>query len=265
MGGLAIAVLKDAIGAALTGFDGNQLVHDLAAAVTPQQRFDILAQGVAKLGIETVNYGFFDAVAAEKAATDIQFMTTMSKAWMDYYYSDGLAAADSHVRRVQAGRITPYLWGESVIAGLDDPSEVRVAREGAENGVRSGLFVPMASPLDPFAPVAGLALAGWMSEGELQKVIAEHGVALLNVAYVFHNASIRNVWLEQAGGKPLSERERDCLRFLADGLRHDAIADTMGIARVTVEMHLRAARAKLGARTLNEAVAKSILFGQLHR
>jgi DNA-binding CsgD family transcriptional regulator len=69
--------------------------------------------------------------------------------------------------------------------------------------------------------------------------------------------------MEQAGGRPLTERESDCMRFLADGLRQDAIADVMGIARVTVEMHLRSARQKLRARTLTEAVAKSILFDQL--
>lgn len=242
----------------MQGFDGNQLVLDLAGAATPEERFEILARGVGRLGLDVVNYGFFDAVAARKAATDIQFMTTMSDGWMDHYYGDGLAASDSHVLRVQSGQISPYLWGASAIERLESAAD-----ECTDNGLMSGLFVPMASPLDPFSPVAGMGLAGALSETEFRKIVAEHGVALLNLAYVFHNASIRNVWMEQAGGKPLTERESDCMRYLADGLRHDAIADAMGIARVTVEMHLRSARRKLQARTLNEAVAKSILFGQL--
>lgn len=248
----------------MSGFDANQLLFDLARAPTPQARFDVLVRGVSALGLDIINYGFFDSEAAGKAATDIQFMTTMSNAWMEHYYGDGLAATDPHVLRVQAGRLAPYLWGESIIRGLDDRGQLQTAREGAEEGLKSGLYVPMASPLDPFSPVAGIALAGALSETEFRQVIAEHGVSLLQVAYTFHNASIRSVWMEQAGGKPLSERERDCLRYLADGLRQDAIAQALGVARVTVELHLRAARKKLGARTLNEAVAKAILFGQLN-
>jgi DNA-binding CsgD family transcriptional regulator len=245
------------------GFDGNRLVLDLAKAATPDERFEILTKGVGQLGIDVVNYGFFDQIAARKAATDIQFMTTMTDGWMAHYYDSQLAASDSHVLRVQAGQISPYLWGASSIERLESRDEKRTAREGAEEGLKSGLFVPMASPLDPFSPVAGIALAGSLSEAEFGKLVAEHGVALLHIAYVFHNASIRTVWMEQAGGKPLTERESDCMRFLADGLRQDAIADVMGIARVTVEMHLRSARQKLRARTLTEAVAKSILFDQL--
>lgn len=236
----------------------------MAAAATPQERFEVLTRGLASLGLDIVNYGFFDSIAAEKAATDVQFLTTMSSAWMDYYHGEGLAEADAHVRHVRSGRISPYLWGSSQIERLSN-DERKVAEEAKDIGLRSGLFVPMASPLDPFSPVAGMALAGAMSDAEFKAVLAEHGVGLLHLAYVFHNASIRNVWMQQAGGRPLSDRERDCLRYLADGLRQDAIADRLGIARVTVEMHLRAARQKLGARTLNEAVAKSILFGQLSR
>ncbi len=249
---------------ALSDFDENQLAHEMAAAATPRERFDVLAKGVSRLGLDIVNYGFFDDVAAERAATDVQFMTTMSDAWMTYYHGDGLAEADAHVRHVRNGRISPYLWGSSDIEGLAG-GERRVAEEAKDIGLRTGLFVPMASPLDPFSPVAGLALAGAMDDRDFRAMLAEHGVALLHLAYVFHNASIRNVWMDQAGGRPLSERERTCLRHLADGLRQDAIADKLGIARVTVEMHLRAARQKLGARTLTEAVAKSILFGQLSR
>ncbi len=56
----------------------------------------------------------------------------------------------------------------------------------------------------------------------------------------------------------LSQREIDCLRFLATGHRIDKIATHTGLARVTVELHLRNARLKLAAATLHEAVAKAV-------
>jgi DNA-binding CsgD family transcriptional regulator len=61
----------------------------------------------------------------------------------------------------------------------------------------------------------------------------------------------------------LSPRERDCLLWLASGLRTREIAARMGLARVTVDLHLRNARRKLGAATLPQAVAKAVLDRQI--
>ncbi len=59
----------------------------------------------------------------------------------------------------------------------------------------------------------------------------------------------------------LSNRERQCLREMALGKRVQAIAEAIGIAPVTVELHLRNARLKLRASTNPEAVAKAIGLG----
>tara|TARA_R110000782_G_scaffold117364_4_gene207800 strand:+ start:123389 stop:123616 length:228 start_codon:yes stop_codon:yes gene_type:complete len=59
----------------------------------------------------------------------------------------------------------------------------------------------------------------------------------------------------------LSNRERQCLREMAFGKRVQAIAETIGIAPVTVELHLRNVRAKLQASTNPAAVAKAISLG----
>jgi len=59
-------------------------------------------------------------------------------------------------------------------------------------------------------------------------------------------------------GGLLSLRELDVLDHLSQGSRPDAIADSLGIAKVTVDFHIRNARLKLGARTATEAVAVAI-------
>jgi len=249
----------------VNGFDSDTLVESLASAPTPEARFAALTQGLAKLGIDTVNYGFFDLTAAALAQADIAFLTTMSDDWMRHYMGNNLAQTDSHVLRVRAGKITPYFWGENTYNRLEADGERTTAFEAMSAGLRSSLCVPLTSPMDPFAPVAGISLGSSMDESELKKVVQEHGATLLSIAYLFHNATIRQIWQEKAGGKPLSIREKDCLQYLADGHRQDFIAHKLGVARVTVEMHLREARKKLGARTLNEAMAKALIFGEIKR
>lgn len=63
--------------------------------------------------------------------------------------------------------------------------------------------------------------------------------------------------------KALSVREKDVLRYLALGLRNDAIASKLGIAEITVRVHVTAARRKLGAATREQAIALAIRSGQL--
>ena len=58
--------------------------------------------------------------------------------------------------------------------------------------------------------------------------------------------------------KTISDRERECLEWLARGERPDAIAYRLGIKRVTVDMHLRNARVKLNAATREHAVALAV-------
>jgi DNA-binding CsgD family transcriptional regulator len=246
----------------MNGFDGARLIGDLARATTVTERFAALTAGLGGLGLDTINYGILDPAAADLENAEVQFLTTMSHDWMSYYVGENLSATDIHVVRAQARNLVPYRWGQTQIERA--AGEVRTtALQGAEAGLRSTLCVPLSSPQDPFSPVGAINLGSSMSEREFALVMKEHGAALISIAHIFHNASIREVWREWAGRKPLSTRERDCLRYLAEGKRHEAIAHALGISRVTVELHLRSARQKLGAVTVNEAIAKAIVFGEI--
>lgn len=56
----------------------------------------------------------------------------------------------------------------------------------------------------------------------------------------------------------LTQRERQVLRLLADGLANDAIAGELGISAETVRTHLRKAMNKLDADTRTQAVATAL-------
>lgn len=57
---------------------------------------------------------------------------------------------------------------------------------------------------------------------------------------------------------PLSKREREILRLLADGMRNDAVALELGISALTVQTHVRHAMEKLEADTRTQAVAMAL-------
>ncbi|MEQ8656359.1 MAG: helix-turn-helix transcriptional regulator [Hyphomicrobiales bacterium] len=61
--------------------------------------------------------------------------------------------------------------------------------------------------------------------------------------------------------KQLSEREKECLSLLAQGLRTQRIAERIAISPATVEFHFKNARKKLGALTREQALAISVQNG----
>ena len=64
--------------------------------------------------------------------------------------------------------------------------------------------------------------------------------------------------LDHAPPSPLTAREREVLLWLGRGERTDQIAYRLGLQPVTVSLHLRTARSKLGARTREQALALAI-------
>ena len=63
--------------------------------------------------------------------------------------------------------------------------------------------------------------------------------------------------------EPLSERELEVLRLMAEGRTNKAIADTLIVAPSTVKTHINHILAKVGAANRTEAVARARALGLL--
>lgn len=130
-----------------------------------------------------------------------------------------------------------------------------LARGGMD--VESWLVVPVQ---DHAAGSAWLAFAG---SGLLTRSVLErHGPELAYAGARFHGIA-RNIIPCSAGGsgKGLTEREIECLRYAAQGLTLERIAQLVGIATRTVEFHLTNTARKLGAVNKINAVAIATAAG----
>jgi DNA-binding NarL/FixJ family response regulator len=61
--------------------------------------------------------------------------------------------------------------------------------------------------------------------------------------------------------EPLTARESEVLRFLADGLGNKEIAIRLGISEHTIKFHIRSILGKLGASSRTEAVSRGLRSG----
>ncbi|OKH86494.1 LuxR C-terminal-related transcriptional regulator [Thalassospira sp. TSL5-1] len=207
----------------------------------------------------------------ERQDGSIVFLTTLPDWWMTYYLDNDYADLDPFI---DVGR-TYFSPTRFDTKAVDLPvslsaSAAQMLQEFAETGSSSGFVIPTMTPST--LTISGFNIANTMNKHEFSLFYSDKENALALAAHAVHQRcqeldpqlSKTDVHLapQKSGYYPLlSPRERECLLWLCKGLRNDAIADRMGISRVTVEMHLRNCRQKLNARTREQAVVTAIKRG----
>lgn len=239
----------------------RDLIEAVAAEAVIERRWSVLTDGLGAMGLDQINYAFLDFDAyARTEARGAPAMSTMRTDWIEYYTERQYDLADDLVAHVRAGRLDPR------VACLERPQEfasTEMMVEACHAGLRNTMLVPLAGPMGSVGPGAGITLGSGLSARDYRAILAEHGLSLIALAHIFHAGAVGELKRRADGARPLSARERECLQFLASGLRPAQIADRLTLAEVTVSLHLRNARRKLSAATLPEAVARALVYGQI--
>lgn len=124
-----------------------------------------------------------------------------------------------------------------------------------------GLHVGVTVPTTRFCPshVGGVGVSMpdvklgefdryWLDKG--QHIVSICGLIDMGMRHQHMSALVR-----------LSPRERECLEWLAAGLRPDQIADRLAIGSKSVEKYIFGAKKKLKATTRDHAIAKALILG----
>ncbi len=207
----------------------------------------------------------------ERQDGSIVFLTTLPDWWMTYYLENDYASLDPFID-VGRAYFSPTRFDTQEVnlpVSLSDPA-AQMLQEYGETGSSSGFVIPTMTPST--LTVSGFNIANTMKKNEFSLFYNDKESALALAAHAVHqrcqeldpHLSRTDVHLapkKNASYPLLSPRECECMLWLCKGMRNDAIADRMGITRVTVEMHLRNCRTKLNARTREQAVVTAIKQG----
>lgn len=194
-------------------------------------------------------YGAKSLVVADRhGETTRHFTLEGPDGWYDYYFKHDLRRGNPVFRNLRR-RSTGFVWSEiddrcagdqrwfDALDEFEMPDGMSVPSHGA-NG-RLGWISFTAEEID-MGPVErqGIALAGLALHDRL-RVLA--GAIDAPVS--------------------LSDRERDCIGFVAQGKSDWEISVILSISQSTVHTHVENAKRKLGARTRAQAVARFICQG----
>lgn len=223
----------------------------------PSSRWSRMVEAFSRHDLVQLTYGLAEVDASQKPSLCADLaMSTMSRDLIERHFKHGCLAFDPLLRALRAGRLEPMPFD---IEAMEVDSEILT--EMRTMGLRSGVLFP----LPPLAecPVAGLIAASPLTYPQVCDLLDVEGQRLVALAHRFHAQASGELMRRRDAVTPLTGRERDCLQIIARGERLAAAAHQLGLSEATVELHLRNARRKLGARSLPEAVARGLLYRQI--
>ena len=216
------------------------------------QVFARVESAVQRLGFEHCAYGLRDVLS--NAGSQVVMLNNYPTNWRVRYASMGYLEQDPTVALGRRSTV-PLIWSDEMFA-----SARHLWEDARAFGLRHGWAQ---SSLD--APDIG----GMLTVSRSTEVISEcelrtNGARLQLLTCVAHQALSRAVrWQMGASLDSLVPREREVLKWTAEGKSSQEAAALMLISRATIEYHVRNAMRKLGAPNKTAAAVRATMLGLL--
>ncbi|QHO79401.1 transcriptional regulator [Bradyrhizobium sp. CCBAU 051011] len=214
--------------------------------------FDLLVSCASEEGFSEVAYGALTFAEPPRLLGYLPPTGTVNfpPDWCRRYYERNYRVIDPVVRRTPT-LPGPFVWDE--LAKLE-PGERRVLDEAKEAGLKHGMSVPLFGALGRISVVS---FASPFDEADPQYRMSH----LKTLAWHFHLAFAEIAPPSDSGcnGKlTLSEREKDCLRWVAEGKSSWEIGKILQVSDNTVNFHVKNVMRKLGTTNRTQAIVKAI-------
>ena len=241
--------------------------HQFARHRTLDGRIDHAFEAMKKLGFGAMIYDYTPVpmtLDGRIAIPSFMKLRNIGSGMQEYWCDRGYFLIDP-VQRLAARTSVPFFWNyepgaDTRIRRFVTSETEPVARYLLDNDMPTGVTVPIHMPHGGYATVTGTLAPGAVARDALHN-IADFGL----LAQVFHEAAYQVYADATPGPAPvqLTARERQCLRYCADGYSAKEISRFIGRSVPTVVLHLGTAMRKLGARNRTQAAAIAVRRGLL--
>jgi DNA-binding CsgD family transcriptional regulator len=159
----------------------------------------------------------------------------------------------------------PLVWDQRTVRGGGAKSEAFLD-DALKFGIASGVCVPLGDEANTRVIMALNSTVREVDEPRRLAITRNLGDIVV-FAHYFHELFMKSVVRlgiqSRFTGRPLSNRERECLTMAARGLTTEDIGYKLGICTRTVQFHFDSIRSKLAVANRQEAVARAIRDGQI--
>lgn len=219
---------------------------------------EALTYSTAGFGFDTFVFGIVANDRRPDAESRTYVITDQADTWVRRYDERAFLEFDP---RVELASEPGYAFWEG--RQFDkNPRYKMFLKESGDNGIQSGLVIGLCTRDPPSYAMlsfnrASPTLQRWTAE---QRLLIAGQAAMLGKIL---SRTVRRFLNEQellfpAPPMKLNVRERDILTLAAAGKTSKEIASMVGVAKITVDMHVGAILSKMGALNRNQAIAKAI-------
>lgn len=223
---------------------------------TPEAVLSLMQRAVGDIGFDRYAYcaltghGRYLPVNKPAPAIALNFPTC----WTDYYFERSYQTIDPVI--VNAPRIEkPFLWDSMKTRYRLTRRQTSVMNQAREAKLRDGVGVPLHGP---FGSVCLLTFAA--GDGHPDAKVFLPKLAILSVQFHLAYSEIARAEVGPPAIPELSERERECLQWLANGKTRWEVGETLHLSENTVRYHVKNAFRKLDANCSALAIVKAIRY-----
>lgn len=241
--------------------------HQFALHQTLDGRIDHAFEAMKKIGFGAMIYDFTPVPmdsSGHIAIPSLMKLRNIASGMHEYWCDRGYFLIDP-VQLLAARTSVPFFWNyepgaDTRIRHFVTSETEPVARYLLDHDMPAGVTVPIHMPRGGYATVTGTLAPGATAREALHS-IADFGL----LAQVFHEAAYQAYANTVPGlaSVHLTARERECLRYCADGYSAKEISRLISRSIPTVVLHLSTATKKLGARNRTQAAAMAVRHGLL--
>lgn len=238
----------------------DEFLDDLARLRLNSQQ--VVVDDVWKLTADFfANNGFDKLIFIQIRQQELTLLSSMPQEWISRYHQQDYARIDPFFS--YCGKThRPISTG---VAYSEEHKELTLGQrkliaEAAEFGINAGF----SSTLQLLSPsgFAGWNIGSSMPRKEVDRLRLDRELGLrLAARHAYDLLSCTSTIKQQ---KVLSPREWECLLLLSQGMRTKDVAHSLQISSTAVELYVRNARHKLGAKTRDHAVAIAAAKGLLN-
>jgi len=234
----------------------SEFIEQCNREKSPEAVLSLMQRAVGDIGFDRYAYcaltGHDRYLPGNKPAPAIALNFPTS--WTDYYFERRYQAIDPVI--VNAPRIEgPFLWDSMSTRYRLTRRQAAVMNQAREARLRDGVGVPLHGP---FGSVCLLTFAAGDGHPDARAFLAKLGILSAQFHLAYSEVGRADVGLPSV--PRLSERERECLQWLAAGRSRAEVGEILHLSENTVRFHLKNVFKKLETNNRVLAIVKGIRY-----
>jgi LuxR family transcriptional regulator, quorum-sensing system regulator SdiA len=249
----------------MTGLSPNmEFISQVLSANSIERVWTLHVDKMTSYGFDRMLYGAnrFRTHGEFGDLTDAVILTNHHKDYIDLFFGKSLYFhAPMAIWAANNVGVCSWQWAVDRRArGESTEGQDKILDLNERMGVIAGYSISFDTISERSKSAIGLCAREGLTQADVEDIWAQHGAEIVLLNNLVNQKISTLPFARQ--GKPLTDRQREVLQWVADGKTLQDIATIMGLNQATVEKHLRLARGNLNADTTAQAILKASMQNQ---